>query len=71
MRTSASKATGALLLAASTASALPELAITKRDANLKASGVGRGLVKRGGTVETNVYDVLAWSSGGAYYANGE
>ena len=49
---------------------MPELSVVKRDANLAASHVARGLVKRAGTVTTNVFDVLTWSSGGAYYANG-
>ncbi|KAK6443141.1 hypothetical protein LTR95_000658 [Oleoguttula sp. CCFEE 5521] len=41
--------------------------------------VGKGVIeardaevlskRAGGTVETNVYDVLTWSNGGAYYAN--
>jgi len=59
----------ALALAACT-HALPELAVSKRDAHLRHSALARGLVRRdGGTLETNVYDVLTWSSGGAYYAN--
>ncbi|TKA71716.1 hypothetical protein B0A55_10833 [Friedmanniomyces simplex] len=60
-----------LALLATAAHALPELLITKRDADLRTSPVARGLLKRqgGGTVETNVYDILTYSSGGAYYAN--
>lgn len=59
-----------VLLAASV-HALPELSITKRDAKGAASHVARGLVKRQGTVETNIFDILTYSTGGAYYANGE
>ncbi|RMY88953.1 hypothetical protein D0862_10314 [Hortaea werneckii] len=53
-------------------SALPEIAITKRNGELKASQRAHGVVKRAdgdGTVETNVFDVATWSTGGAYYAN--
>ncbi|KAI7243077.1 hypothetical protein KC340_g1025 [Hortaea werneckii] len=71
------RTTGALLTAAvaaaTTVSALPEIAITKRDGELKASERARGVEKRAadgnGTVETNVFDVRTWSTGGAYYAN--
>ncbi|KXL49613.1 hypothetical protein M433DRAFT_7632 [Acidomyces richmondensis BFW] len=50
--------------------ALPELAVSKRDGHLRASALARGVLRRdGGTLQTNVYDVLTWSSGGAYYAN--
>ncbi|KAI7370714.1 hypothetical protein KC354_g1069 [Hortaea werneckii] len=58
--------------AATTVSALPEIPITKRDGELKASERARGVEKRAdgnGTVETNVFDVRTWSTGGAYYAN--
>ena len=60
-----------LLLSGAGVSALPEVSIAKhRDA-----GVNPARLKRrqdgGGTVETNTYDVLTWSTGGAYYANGE
>ncbi|KAI7341475.1 hypothetical protein KC315_g92 [Hortaea werneckii] len=51
---------------------LPEIAITKRDGELKASERARGVEKRADgnrTVETNVFDVRTWSTGGAYYAN--
>ncbi|KAK0862455.1 hypothetical protein LTS02_007214 [Friedmanniomyces endolithicus] len=63
--------TPSLALLATTAHALPELFIAKRDAALQASPLARGLVKRqsGGTVETNVFDILTYSDGGAYYAN--
>ncbi|GAB1739788.1 hypothetical protein NU219Hw_g4725t1 [Hortaea werneckii] len=70
------RTTGTLLTAAAaaatTVSALPELAITKRDGELKATDRVRGLEKRAdgnATVETNVFDVRTWSLGGAYYAN--
>ncbi|KAK4539508.1 hypothetical protein LTR36_010853 [Oleoguttula mirabilis] len=68
MRTTAASLAAPLLLAAS-AHALPELSISKRDAKLATSNVARGLVKRGGTVGTNVFDILTYSTGGAYYAN--
>jgi hypothetical protein len=59
--------TTALLFGAATA-ALPELAISKH----KSVGLNPArLRRRAGTVGTDVYDVLTWSSGGAYYANGE
>ncbi|KAK0354838.1 hypothetical protein LTR59_001549 [Friedmanniomyces endolithicus] len=63
--------TPSLALLATTAHALPELFIAQRDAALQASPLARGLVKRqsGGTVETNVFDILTYSDGGAYYAN--
>lgn len=63
----------ALLSCAATAHALPEIAIAKH----RHADVNPARLKRrqdsdtGGTVETNVYDVLTWSTGGAYYANGE
>ncbi|KAI7572936.1 hypothetical protein KC317_g326 [Hortaea werneckii] len=70
------RTTAVLLTAAAAAatavSALPEVAITKRDGELKASERARGVEKRAdgnGTVETNVFDVRTWSTGGAYYAN--
>ncbi|KAI7085382.1 hypothetical protein KC356_g5921 [Hortaea werneckii] len=62
----------AVVVAATTVSALPEIAITKRDGELKASERARGVEKRADgdrTVETNVFDVRTWSTGGAYYAN--
>lgn len=77
MRHFCRRTTGILLTAAvttTTVSALPEIAITKRDGELKASERAHGVVKRAdgdGTVETNVFDVATWSTGGAYYANGE
>ncbi|KAK5112865.1 hypothetical protein LTR85_011092 [Meristemomyces frigidus] len=67
MRTTASLA--APLLLAASVHALPELSISKRDAKLATSNVARGLVRRAGTVTTNVYDILTYSTGGAYYAN--
>ena len=59
-----------LLLAAS-AYGLPELAIEKRHKNGQEAPIHqpRGLVKRQSTVETNVYDIITYSTGGAYYAN--
>lgn len=66
------------LLLASSTSALPELSISKRDrhtggqTDLSARGVpalSRLRQRQDGTLETNIFDVLAWSSGGAYYAN--
>lgn len=74
-RTTGTWLTAAVAAAAVTSvSALPEIAITKRDGELKASERARGVEKRAdgdGTVETNVFDVATWSTGGAYYANGE
>ncbi|KAK3117728.1 hypothetical protein LTR53_000657 [Teratosphaeriaceae sp. CCFEE 6253] len=64
--------TAALTLLAGTAHALPELLISKRDAHLQTSHVARGMVKRAsgdGNVETSVFDILTYSTGGAYYAN--
>ncbi|KAI7205546.1 hypothetical protein KC316_g187 [Hortaea werneckii] len=75
MRHLCRRTTGILLAAAATTttvSALPEIAITKREGELKASERAHGVVKRAdgdGTVETNVFDVATWSTGGAYYAN--
>jgi len=64
-----SVAAASLLLAG--AHALPELSVAKRDAHLRVSDAASGLAKRAaGTVTTNVFDILTWSSGGAYYANG-
>ena len=53
--------------------ALPEVAITKhRHADFNPALLSkRQNDDSGGTVETNTYDVLTWSTGGAYYANGE
>lgn len=67
-----------LLLAS--ASALPELTIQKRDkhtngrTNVFARAVqAHNFEKRqtDGTVSTNVFNVLSWSAGGAYYTNSE
>lgn len=72
MRHSAKQAAH-LLLFSSIAHALPEIAITKH----RHADVNPARLKRrqngdsGGTVETNTFDVLTWSTGGAYYANGE
>jgi len=62
------------LLVVSAAAALPEILVSKRDrhTNGATSNFARsiGIERRGGgTLTTNVYDVLSWSSGGAYYAN--
>lgn len=57
---------------ASWADALPEISIAKRDrhSNGRSRDVARGLLKRdAGTLETNVFDILTYSTGGAYYAN--
>nr|POE63743.1 putative aspartic-type endopeptidase opsb [Quercus suber] len=51
-------------------SSLPELHISKRDAQGQASHIARGLVKRAsGYVTTNIFDIASYSTGGAYYAN--
>lgn len=53
---------------------LPEIAIVKhRHADVNPARLKRrqNTDENGGTVETNTYDVLTWSTGGAYYANGE
>lgn len=72
-RTTSTLLTAAVTVA-TTVSALPEVAITKRDEELKASERARWVEKRAdgdGTLETNVFDVATWSTGGAYYANGK
>jgi hypothetical protein len=53
--------------------ALPEIAISKhRHADVNPARLRRRQnADSGGTVETNSYDILTWSAGGAYYANGE
>ncbi|EME44964.1 hypothetical protein DOTSEDRAFT_87444 [Dothistroma septosporum NZE10] len=65
-----------LLLAS--ASALPEISISKRDrhSNGRTNVFARAVAatdfdkrQTAGTVSTNVFDVLSWSAGGAYYAN--
>ena len=64
-----------LLLAS--AYALPEISIEKRDkhtngqTNYFRRAIPGRLDKRQRTVETNIFNVLSWSSGGAYYANSE
>jgi hypothetical protein len=62
-----------LLLLSSAVSALPEITIAKhRHADFNPARLRRRQNgDSGGTVETNTYDVLTWSTGGAYYANGE
>jgi hypothetical protein len=65
-------AVAAGLLLASWAYALPEISISKRDRHSqgRSTDVARGLLKRDdGTLETNVFDILTYSAGGAYYAN--
>lgn len=64
-----------LLLAS--ASALPELSISKRDKhnNGRTNVFARAVEaltfekRQDGTVSTNVFNVLSWSAGGAYYTN--
>lgn len=74
MRTITTQAAHLLLLSSAAAvHALPEVAITKhRHADFNPARLSRRQNgDSGGTVETNTYDVLTWSTGGAYYANGE
>jgi hypothetical protein len=74
MRTTANQAAHLLLLSSAAAvHALPEVAITKhRHADVNPAKLSRRQTgDNGGTVETDTYDVLTWSTGGAYYANGE
>jgi hypothetical protein len=52
-------------LLASAAFALPEILIAKKHKH----GAKPVLRKRQGTVETNVFDIITYSTGGAYYAN--
>ena len=55
-----------LLLVSAACAALPEIAIAKRHKH----GAKPVLKKRqGGSLETTVYDILTYSTGGAYYAN--
>jgi len=61
----------ALASLAASAAALPELSLQKHtspDAHLAAKRA-RGLDKRAGTLGTDIYEVLTWSEGGAYYLN--
>jgi hypothetical protein len=63
--------TSSLLLLNTAVHGLPEIAIAKhRHADFNPARL-RKRQDDGGTVETNTYDVLTWSTGGAYYANGE
>jgi len=74
MRTTTTQAAHLLLLSSAAAvHALPEVAITKhRHADFNPARLSkRQNGDSGGTVSTNTYDVLTWSTGGAYYANGE
>lgn len=57
----------ALFLPFALVTALPEISIAKHR-HRDAGGLRR---RQEGTDETNVYDVITWSTGGAYYANGE
>ncbi|EME85045.1 uncharacterized protein MYCFIDRAFT_88648 [Pseudocercospora fijiensis CIRAD86] len=64
------------LAASALAHNLPQLNIQKRDrhnggaTNLYRRSVAGHVEKRqDGTVSTNIFDVLSWSNGGAYYAN--
>jgi hypothetical protein len=64
------------LLIVSAAAILPEISVSKRDRHTDgatANFARSALLERraGGTVGTNVFDVLSWSYGGAYYANGK
>ena len=54
-----------VLLLATAALALPEIPIAKKH---KTNGAHR--VRKRQTVGTNVYDIITYSIGGAYYANG-
>lgn len=58
-----------VLYLALTTSALPELRIEKRNKH-GARPVYRH-IKRQNAIGTNVYDILTYSTGGAYYANSE
>jgi len=62
----------AAFLLFSTSYALPEIFITKRDAKpfVKSTVISDLIKREGGTVGTNVFEVLTWNLGGAYYANG-
>lgn len=53
------------ILLATATYALPELSIAKRHKH----GARPVHVKRQGTVGTTVYDIITYSTGGAYYAN--
>jgi DTW domain-containing protein YfiP len=72
MRTTTAQA-AQLLLFSGAVHALPEVSITKhRHADVNPARLRRRQTgDTGGTVETNTYDVLTWSTGGAYYANGK
>lgn len=68
-----------VLLATTVVHALPELSIVKRDrqTNGRTDLFARSipappqlLRRQDGTVGSNIFDVLSWSSGGAYYTNG-
>jgi len=56
-----------LLFARMSIAALPELQISKHSSTGAMAGTARHLLKRNGTVETNVAEVLTDSSGGGYF----
>jgi hypothetical protein len=63
-------------LIASAAAILPEISIRKGDrhTNGATANFARGAMierRSGGLVGTNPFDVLSWSSAGAYYVNGK
>lgn len=51
------------------------LSLSKRDVNGQASPQAKGVYKRqvssASTVEESLFDILPWSTGGAYYTNGQ
>ena len=62
-----------LFLLATCVYGLPEIAIQRRDRHNHGdtADVARGVVKRQeGTLETNVFNIITYTTGGAYYANG-
>lgn len=61
----------AQLLLLGAASALPELSIQKKSHAALGDALPARLRKRAGTDTTNIFSILTWSLGGAYYANGE
>lgn len=62
------------LVASVTATGTLQLGVGKRDMAGRESHMDRRVFKRQtsdtGTVEESVFDVLPWSTGGAYYTNG-
>ena len=57
------------LLLSSASAALPELSIAKKFNRDLAPALRKRQAQDDGTVTTNVFDVITWSTGGAYYAN--